>query len=121
MSTEGNVLVVTPPAEIDVLNSGKLRDALLSALADHATVVVDMTANKFCDSSGLQALVAAHRCRPGELRVAVCVVVPYRTLHRFCVERCGFARPRRRSGSPTGSPGWSASWTSGTCACWPTR
>lgn len=71
MSTEGDVLVVTPPAEIDVLNSGKLRDALLSALADHATVVVDMTANKFCDSSGLQALVAAHRCRPGELRVAV--------------------------------------------------
>ena len=71
ISAVGDVLVVIPPAEIDMLNSGKLRDTLLPALADHAVVVVDMTANKFCDSSGLQALVAAHRSRPGELRVAV--------------------------------------------------
>ena len=36
-------------------------------------------------------------------------VVPYRTLHRFAVARCGFrARGPRRCGSPTASPGWSA-------------
>src|SRR6516164_4914632 len=40
------------------------------------------------------------------------IVVPYRTLHRFCVARCG---------SPTASRGRSASSTSATWACWPTR
>ncbi len=43
------------------------------------------------------------------------VVVPYRTLHRFCVQRAGFGgdgTTGRRCGSLTGSPGWSARWTS---------
>jgi hypothetical protein len=40
------------------------------------------------------------------------IAVPYRTLHRFAVERCGFGRRHRRCGSPTASRGWSASWTS---------
>ena len=71
-STVGDVLVVTPPAEVDHGNSEKLREALSSALAGHAVVVVDMTANIFCDSSGLHALLMAQRSRPGsELRVAV--------------------------------------------------
>ena len=39
-------------------------------------------------------------------------VVPYRTLHRFVVERCGFRARRRRCGWPTASRGWSASSTS---------
>jgi hypothetical protein len=39
------------------------------------------------------------------------VTVPYRTLHRFCAERCGTAVPRRRRcGSRTASRGRSASW-----------
>ena len=50
------------------------------------------------------------------------VVVPYRTLHRFCVERCGFGQDRRDGpGRRRGARGWSASWTSATWACWPTR
>jgi anti-sigma B factor antagonist len=68
----GDVAVVTPPAQVDIGNSRQVRRALLAALADHGTVVVDMTGNVFCDSSGLQALVTAHRFRPDqELRVAV--------------------------------------------------
>ena len=40
-------------------------------------------------------------------------MVPYRTLHRFAVERCGFrAKAAPRCGSPTASPGWSARSTS---------
>ena len=71
-SSMGGVLVVTPPAEIDHGNSDELRQALSSALASHATVVVDMTENVFCDSGGLRALLLAQRSWPRrELRVAV--------------------------------------------------
>jgi hypothetical protein len=46
------------------------------------------------------------------------VRVPYRTLHRFAVERCGSGPVGAlRSGSPTVSPGWSASSTSRRWAC----
>jgi hypothetical protein len=38
------------------------------------------------------------------------VVVPYRTLHRFAVEQCGFGRRRSRVRVADGEPGWSASW-----------
>jgi len=72
VAVAGEVAVVTPPAEVDVLNSVMLREVLLAALGEHATVVADMTTNVFCDSTGLQALVIAHRSRAGgELRVAV--------------------------------------------------
>ena len=49
------------------------------------------------------------------------VVVPYRTLHRFCVERCGFGKTAATVRVADGEPGWSASWTSVTWACWLTR
>lgn len=72
ISAVGDIPVVIPPAEIDAGNSDELCEALSSALAGHAAVVVDMTSNVFCDSSGLRALVLAQRARPGsELRVAV--------------------------------------------------
>jgi anti-anti-sigma factor len=72
VAVTGEVAVVTPPAAVDALNSLVLRHALLVALAEHATVVADMTANEFCDSTGLQALMIAHRSGAGgELRVAV--------------------------------------------------
>ena len=46
------------------------------------------------------------------------VRVPYRTLHRFAVERCGFPPGAgRRCGSLTVSPGWSASSTSPRWVC----
>jgi anti-sigma B factor antagonist len=56
------LLVVSPPAEIDVLTADRLRAVLLEAAANgHTTVVVDLTRTRFCDSSGLNVLAGAHR------------------------------------------------------------
>ena len=66
--------VVTPPAEIDIAHAGRLRTALAQAAAGHATVVVDMSATMFCDSTGLRILLqAADRAarRGGELRLVL--------------------------------------------------
>jgi len=40
------------------------------------------------------------------------VVVPYRTLHRFCVACCGFGRSAATVRVADGDPGWSVSSTS---------
>jgi anti-sigma B factor antagonist len=57
----GCVPVVTVPEEVDVTNAPGLR-ALLQAAADgSATLVVDMTGTRFCDSAGLRVLVDAHK------------------------------------------------------------
>ncbi|HZR55016.1 MAG TPA: STAS domain-containing protein [Streptosporangiaceae bacterium] len=54
--------VVTVPEEIDVTNAADLRAALLKAgVNGSGTLVADMTQTQFCDSSGVHALVAAHR------------------------------------------------------------
>ena len=56
------VPVVVAPEEIDVVNAGRLRAALLQAAAHgHGRFVVDLTKTRFCDTAGLHALVAAHR------------------------------------------------------------
>ena len=68
-------VVVTLPAEIDMANARQVRQRLYAALdAGAAIVVADMTATRFCDSTGLHALVLAHQRateRGAELRVAV--------------------------------------------------
>lgn len=67
--------VVTPPAEIDITTTERLRLALLEAAArGHTTIVVDMTRTRFCDSAGLTVLVRAHKralAEDGELRLIV--------------------------------------------------
>ena len=61
------VPVVTAPEEIDITNAPALRLALLEAGPHgHGTLAVDMTATRFCDSSGLHVLLAAHRRAQGE-------------------------------------------------------
>ena len=58
------VPVVTAPKEIDITNAPALRSVLLTAAAHghgHGTLVVDMTMTRFCDSSGLYTLLAAHK------------------------------------------------------------
>jgi anti-anti-sigma factor len=58
----GGVPVVAAPDEIDITNAEALRSALIKAAANgNRTLVVDMTRTQFCDSSGLQALIAAHQ------------------------------------------------------------
>ena len=69
------VPVVTAPEEIDITTAPGLRSALLEAAAHgHGTLVADMTGTQFCDSSGLHALLAAHKraqAEGGELRLAI--------------------------------------------------
>jgi anti-sigma B factor antagonist len=66
--------VVTPPPQIDLTNADRLRRSLTAAAAEHPVVVVDMTANELCDSSGVRALVVAHqraRASGGEIRLVM--------------------------------------------------
>ena len=56
------VPVVAAPEEIDITNAPDLRSALLEAAAGGpGTLVADMTRTRFCDSSGLHTLLAAHK------------------------------------------------------------
>ena len=56
------VPVVTAPEEIDITNAEELRSALLQAAAKgRGAFVADMTETQFCDSSGVHALLAAHK------------------------------------------------------------
>ena len=59
------VPVVVAPEEIDIANAEALRSALLKAAANgNGRLVVDMTQTRFCDSSGLHTLAAAHNRAP---------------------------------------------------------
>ena len=72
------VPVVAAPEEIDITNAEALRSALLTAAAaadGHGTLVVDMTRTRFCDSSGLHTLIAAHK-RAGAEGREVLLVIP---------------------------------------------
>ena len=69
------VPVVTAPEEIDIMNAQALRSALVKAAANGSgTLVVDMTQTQFCDSSGLHALIAAHRRAEAEGREVLLVI-----------------------------------------------
>jgi anti-anti-sigma factor len=69
------VPVATTPVEIDFTTAEQLRTVLLDAGSHgHATVVVDMTQTRYCDTSGLSVLVRAHRravVEGGELRLVL--------------------------------------------------
>lgn len=88
----GGVPVVTAPAEIDFSNANQLSAVLLdTATRGHATVVVDLTGTRFCDSYGVRTLLRAHklaRADGGELRVVVPAdgAVP-RIFAPFCMDR----------------------------------
>jgi len=67
--------VVKLPEEIDSTNSDQVMADLAGAcIAGVTTVIADMALATFCDSSGVRALVRAHKVavsRGAELRVAV--------------------------------------------------
>jgi anti-sigma B factor antagonist len=78
------VPVVTVPEEIDITSAPELRSALLEAAAHgHGTLVVDMTRTRFCDSSGLHALLAVHKraqAEGGEMLLAITTAPVLRVL-----------------------------------------
>ena len=59
---QGTPVIVTLPAEIDMTNDRGVSRQLGCALATRAMIVIaDMTGTRFCDSTGLRALVLAHK------------------------------------------------------------
>jgi anti-sigma B factor antagonist len=55
------VIIVALPPEIDATNAKQAYDKLKWALASDASVVVaDLTATRFCDSTGIRRIFMAH-------------------------------------------------------------
>ena len=80
------VPVVAAPEEIDITNAEALRSALLTAAADgHGALVVDMTRTRFCDSSGLHTLIAAHKRAGAEGREVLLVIPDTAVLRVFAL------------------------------------
>jgi anti-sigma B factor antagonist len=76
------VPVVAAPGELDITNAEALRSALLTAAVDGpGTLVIDMTRTRFCDSSGLHTLIAAHKRAVAEGRELL-LVIPSTTVLR---------------------------------------
>lgn len=67
--------VVAAPEEIDMANAAELELALQEAAANGpGTLVADLTLTRFCDSSGIRTLLAAHQraqAEGGELLLVV--------------------------------------------------
>jgi anti-sigma B factor antagonist len=78
--------VVAAPEEIDITNAETLRSALLTAAANgHGALVVDMTRTRFCDSSGLHTLIAAHKRAEAEGREVLLVIPSPAVLRVFAL------------------------------------
>jgi anti-sigma B factor antagonist len=60
---QGDRAIVALIGEIDLYTAPRLQSELAAALAsgDPARLVVDMSAVEFCDSTGMNVLLAAHR------------------------------------------------------------
>ena len=80
----GGVTVVAAPEEIDVTNAEALQSDLLEAAAHgQGTLVVDMTVTRFCDSSGVHALLAAHHRAQAEGSELLLVIPDMALLRAF--------------------------------------
>jgi anti-sigma B factor antagonist len=90
------VLVVAAPEAIDITNADALRSALLTAAeSGPGPLVVDMTRTRFCDSSGLHALIAVHK-RAGARGCEVLLVIPsVAVLRVFALTGMGHGDPPR--------------------------
>ena len=86
LEVASGVPVVTTPEEIDITSAPGLRSALLEATAHgHGTLVVDMSRTHFCDSSGLHALLAAHKRAQAEGGELLLVISATRVLRIFAI------------------------------------
>ena len=73
--SQGDHTIVTLAGEIDLYTAPRLQSELSATMraADPALVVVDMSGVEFCDSTGMNVLLAAHRAateRGGSLTLA---------------------------------------------------
>lgn len=77
------VPVVTTCEEFDVTSAARLPAVLLEAAADsRGTLVADMSRAEFCDTSGIHALVSAHKQAQAE-RGEVLLVIIAATVRRI--------------------------------------
>jgi anti-sigma B factor antagonist len=82
------VPVVTTCEEIDVTNAARLRAVLLEAAADsRGTLVVNMSRTDFCDTSGIHALVSAHKRAQAEGGEVLLVINTATILRIFALTR----------------------------------
>ena len=92
------------PAEIDVTNSEQVYEQLVAALAPGvATVIADMTATVFCDSSGVHAIMHAYEsaaARDVRMRLAVSPATSVRRVLAADRRRPPHAGAREPRGSP---------------------
>lgn len=112
------VPVVAAPAEIDISNTPELRAALLAAAAaaDGAgALVADMSQTRFCDSSGVHTLMAAHKRAQAEGGELLLVVSSAAILRMFAITGIDRVIPNFTSlddalahASPDGSDGGAA-------------
>jgi anti-anti-sigma factor len=59
---QGAMIVVTLPGEIDMANAYRVGEELNEAFGPGVGIVIaDMSSTRFCDTSGMQVLVTAHR------------------------------------------------------------
>ena len=80
----GGVPVVEAPQEIDVANAKPFREILVQAACrGHAPAVVNMTATRFCDSSGVKALLSAQERAVAEGGELLLVIPPGAPLFRI--------------------------------------
>ena len=63
--TENDMLIITASGEIDLENSGNLRQQVHEALDNNKTVSVEMSAVNYIDSSGIAVLIESKQ-RAGE-------------------------------------------------------
>jgi anti-sigma B factor antagonist len=127
------VPVVAAPEEIDITNAPDLRSALLEAAADGSrTLVADLTRTRFCDSSGLHTLLAAHKRAQAEGGELLLVIPSTAVLRIFAItaidrimpnftsldEALARTSPNGPNGhrQPAHAPGDSAAKTTGTAA-----
>jgi anti-sigma B factor antagonist len=72
LANDAGVIVTVPGEHLDVGNSKGFREALQPLLEEHATVLLDLGAVDFVDSSGLGSLLSCLRtmnAKDGDLRL----------------------------------------------------
>ena len=80
----GQQAVIATPAEIDVTNTDGVRQALLTAASlGPPVLIIDMSRTTFCDSAGVQAIIATYRQAKGtrtQVRLVATTVLRILTL-----------------------------------------
>jgi anti-sigma B factor antagonist len=105
----GRQAVVTLPENVDVSNSGPIREQLLELLNRGADVLIaDMTGTVSCDYSGADALSRAYRrasASGAQLRIAVTAPVVRRVLDASALDRLVSIYPSAEAAFAAGTPG----------------